>query len=91
MTNDRGGSNDGLHTAHYVTTIMAYTCRGVARDGGGGYWCDASFGETRGEAEVYNWGSMMKGKARFGAVAFVRLTRGAGMTIPVVDFWISIG
>ena len=28
MTNDGGGSNDGLHTAHYATTVMAYTCRG---------------------------------------------------------------
>jgi len=28
MTNDGGGSDDGLHIARDAATIMAYTCRG---------------------------------------------------------------
>lgn len=36
-------------------------------------------------------GSMTKWKAGFGVVAFVRLSRGARMTVLVVDFWIGIG
>jgi hypothetical protein len=28
MTNDGGGSDDGLHIACDAATIMAYTCRG---------------------------------------------------------------